>query len=460
MTMTRSPPAVMTLASHHHHRSHSMPLTMNEEDHIPGKSRFILASRSTTQSNNTTPYARPTSSSKRSISPSEDTEAGYIFGATRMHERLYTGDGNECGVEIQCKMDRGFFLADDKWTCYRRNYFQLTGTFIVTRGGPYYVKKQQRIRNFYFQLSARQLEADLQVKLIQLTPKRDKGPQNDPPLLAIQPIILSPSFGTPPIVSGESAMATAATFERIQFKSATANNGKKRASQQFFVLALELLVELDNGERFTVASAQSLPLVVRGRSPGHYADSGRRKKLLSPSSSTSSMTTTTTTHVSSTTAIPPPTPLPSLSSSTASSQQVHPSSVAPPRQQRHPHEWHPLPSTSTSAGYYPPPITPQQYQQQAVPVATAVPPPQLDFSYFAPHGRSQSANVPLIMNQHARWDFSPSSSSSGQTTLPEENNHNNNSNNNSNNNNNNNNNMYDTKFFHCYTSYSAALSDD
>ncbi|KAI9495671.1 hypothetical protein BDB00DRAFT_209936 [Zychaea mexicana] len=320
-------------------------------------------------------------------------------------------------------MDRGFFLADGKWTCYRRNYFQLTGTFIVSHGGPFYVNKH-RIRHFYFQLSARQLEADLQVKLIQLTPKRDKGPQNDPPLLAIQPIIVSPPFGTPPIVSGESAMATAATFERIQFKSATANNGKKRASQQFFVLVLELLAEMDNGDRMTVASAQSVPLVVRGRSPGHYADSGRRKRVMSPSSS--SITATTATHTVTT----PPTPL-------------LPQQPPAPLQ-----EWQ---SLASSAGYYTPLPShhhhhhpqQQQQQQQAVPVAPHAMPPQLDFSYFAPHGRSQSANVPLIMNyQHTRLDFSPSSPSSGQTTSPDESN----------------NAMYDAKYFRCYPSYSAALS--
>ena len=353
-------------------------------------------------------------------------------------------------------MDRGFFLAEDKWTCYRRNYFQLTGTFIVTRDGPFYIGKQHRIRNFYFQLSARQLEADLQVKLIQLTPKRDKGPQNDPPLLAIQPIIVSPPFGTPPVVSGESAMATAATFERIQFKSATANNGKKRASQQFFVLVMELLVELDNGDRMTVASSQSLPLVVRGRSPGHYADSGRRKKqIISPSSSTSSTATRGAETMVNSVATTPPAAL-----------------HLP--QHYNPHTWHPLPTTS--AGYYlppppPAPLTPQQHQhqhqqeqqrQQTVPIAPQHPhpvSPQLDFSYFAPHGRSQSANVPLIMNQHhSRWDFSPSSSSSGQTTVTEDNGNSNSDHTATTPTDNNNGTMYDTKFFHCYPSYSAALS--
>ncbi|KAJ2432622.1 hypothetical protein GGF42_009548, partial [Coemansia sp. RSA 2424] len=54
--------------------------------------------------------------------------------------------------------------------------------------------------------------------------------------------------------------------------TATANNGKRRAAQQYYVLTVDLLADCDGGERCVVASAASAPIVVRGRSPGHYAD--------------------------------------------------------------------------------------------------------------------------------------------------------------------------------------------
>lgn len=69
----------------------------------------------------------------------------------------------------------------------------------------------------------------------------------------------------------------------MQFKSATQNNGKvhgtqtsinvlqRRAAQQYHVLYIELLALCDDGYLARVASAESAPLVVRGRAPGHYA---------------------------------------------------------------------------------------------------------------------------------------------------------------------------------------------
>ncbi len=34
-------------------------------------------------------------------------------------------------VQLHARMDRGFFRADQDWTCYRRNYFQVSSTFDV-----------------------------------------------------------------------------------------------------------------------------------------------------------------------------------------------------------------------------------------------------------------------------------------------------------------------------------------
>jgi meiosis-specific transcription factor NDT80 len=70
------------------------------------------------------------------------------------------------------------------------------------------------------------------------------------------------------------APATEATFERIQFKNATANNGRRRATQQYNHLLIELFADIGaqyTGERWIkIASRMSVPMVVRGRPPGHY----------------------------------------------------------------------------------------------------------------------------------------------------------------------------------------------
>ncbi|KAF7591774.1 hypothetical protein BBP40_001100 [Aspergillus hancockii] len=76
------------------------------------------------------------------------------------------------------------------------------------------------------------------------------------------------------------------TFERIQFQKATANNGKRRAQQQYYNLVVDLYAEIagpvssNETQWIKIARKLSHPMVVRGRSPGHYKD-GRRDSTTS-----------------------------------------------------------------------------------------------------------------------------------------------------------------------------------
>ncbi|ORZ01729.1 hypothetical protein BCR43DRAFT_487407 [Syncephalastrum racemosum] len=177
------------------------------------------------------------SNSSAATTAGRAAEPAAIFGPTQLHDPT-------CSVTLYCRVDRGFFLTDDyQWTCYRRNYFKLSVWINSTLNESLFV----RVRAYT--TSNKQ-----PIRLIQLTPKRDKGPQHTP---AILPMSASKQI----------------TWERLQFKSATANNGKKRASQQFYVIVVELLRKKDNGVDYEpVASCESFPVVVRGRSPGHYAE--------------------------------------------------------------------------------------------------------------------------------------------------------------------------------------------
>ncbi|KAI8331200.1 hypothetical protein BC941DRAFT_328515, partial [Chlamydoabsidia padenii] len=195
-------------------------------------------------------------------------------------------------IELGCKVDRGFFISNQHWTCYRRNYFQLTGAFTThcNENQVFYIQAQQRnstgdgdnndeesndtmlmipLQAFYIQLVANTSDNNQPVELIQLTAKRDKGPQQMPSMLPIQPcgsgLLLHYSHDN-------SQQQRTVTFERLQFKSATANNGKKRATQQYFYLTAQLVAEDVNRYQHVIATTQSSPLVVRGRSPGHYAE--------------------------------------------------------------------------------------------------------------------------------------------------------------------------------------------
>ncbi|KAI3630597.1 hypothetical protein MIR68_012032 [Amoeboaphelidium protococcarum] len=238
-------------------------------------------------------------------------DSGPHFTPTQQHETVYSGDKSQMmKFSLTAKLDKGFFLADNDWTCYRRNYFQLSAAFqsfassavagenssmfqcpveeqnaVIVQGG-----QTKRITSFKIGVSSRVAASQKSIQLIQHTSKRDKGPQKVPgPRICRsggQLISLSPLHGASEAIScGDDVVC----FERIQFKSSTANNGKRRTAQQYFVLDICLFAELQDGSDVRIASTTSAPLIVRGRSPGHYADQGNfvqpsyGKSLISPS---------------------------------------------------------------------------------------------------------------------------------------------------------------------------------
>ncbi|ORY95531.1 hypothetical protein BCR43DRAFT_493131 [Syncephalastrum racemosum] len=208
------------------------------------------------------------------------------FGATKYLGNLVAVDrATVIEARIQSKFDRGFFIADNDWTCYRRNYFQVSAAFTLNNFPqvfyhpeadiPCLVRDENEelhdVRGFRMGISARLADDDsTTITLIQHTAKRDKGPQLTPEPKPVVPngdltLYQGASAGNPQDQS-------VVTFERIQFKSATANNGKRRAAQQYYILNVELFARLHNEQLIKVASNRSAPLVVRGRSPGHYSN--------------------------------------------------------------------------------------------------------------------------------------------------------------------------------------------
>lgn len=244
--------------------------------------------------------------------------------------------------EVHAKVEKGFFLStvDDKWTCYRRNYFSVNCHFELhpnISNGRLTIKRNnhtEQVMAMGMRLSAAvDGSQGKSIELVQHTPKRDAGPKNKIDVTKVSPTptgrmdsTISPhgvyqvpmhtfhATGHPPgpILPFQSkpddrslpqpdstptmsqfnmnsngaaqvplpGSSTTHTFERIQFKQATANNGKRRASQQYFHLVVELFVDIRKGENDTpswvkIAQRVSEKIVVRGRSPSHYQNEGQ-----------------------------------------------------------------------------------------------------------------------------------------------------------------------------------------
>lgn len=227
-----------------------------------------------------------------------------------------SAQGTPVKIEINGSIDKGFFLADDDWTCYRRNYFSCVCSYHLT---PHYTNVPLQfiptgsqpvfpVVAFAMSISAVVADNDNQaIDLVQHTPKRDKGPLCRPDKVRLAPKPISTAhhpLGGPVYAPADSPLGssrpyeqayapssgmpfpTEHTFERIQFKQATANNGKRRAAQQYYHLIVELWA--DTGEQtkdpfIKVAYRKSAKMIVRGRSPGHYQSERRGSANNGPS---------------------------------------------------------------------------------------------------------------------------------------------------------------------------------
>jgi hypothetical protein len=235
----------------------------------------------TTGSFHASPYPTGPVRKRRADPLGFPTDAGPFFTPTKQHYNLYSTDrSNSYKLRINSKVDRGFFLAENDWTCYRRNYFQISSAFSIN-GTTHPVAENETpclleidgqyhtVTQFLLGITARVSNSDKKIELVQHTPKRDKGPQMVP---VPKPIRVGGNLNLSSVGSNSNIV----TFVRIQFKTATANNGKCRAAQQYYVILVDLYAQVESGENHRVATSTSAPLVVRGRSPGHYADNHDR----------------------------------------------------------------------------------------------------------------------------------------------------------------------------------------
>ncbi|KAF3072434.1 hypothetical protein CFAM422_005155 [Trichoderma lentiforme] len=231
-------------------------------------------------------------------------------------------NGTQIKIDITGTVDKGFFLAEGEWTCYRRNYMTCACSYSLH---PHYPNtavhfippgstQAYQVFGLYMSISAVVADNDQQnIELVQHTPKRDKGPTSKPEKVQLAPKNSVPShhgiYNDPTSASGARAMyqdgyggqgavqpATEHTFERIQFKQATQNNGKRRAAQQYYHLMVELWADLGSSfssqssdKYFKIAFRKSEKMIVRGRSPGHYQNEKRRSHSGGPGGSSGTM---------------------------------------------------------------------------------------------------------------------------------------------------------------------------
>ncbi|CZR63314.1 uncharacterized protein PAC_13211 [Phialocephala subalpina] len=207
------------------------------------------------------------------------------FFYTDVIHSLRASDGHIIYPEIFGGVDSGgFFIADSVWTCYRRNFFSLSCSFTLTPSipnGPVYLVHRNegesailQVYNFAMSIAAVVDGKDgNSIDLIQFTSERIPLPTGGRPAQ----IMLAPRSSTTtyePITAHPDELPIYAKFNRIQFKTATPNNGQRIGRQDHYHLLLELFADTGSSNAsdrwIKIASRMSVQLVVRGRSPSYY----------------------------------------------------------------------------------------------------------------------------------------------------------------------------------------------
>ncbi|KAF7907286.1 uncharacterized protein EAF01_004873 [Botrytis porri] len=199
-------------------------------------------------------------------------------------------------------------IVQPELTCYRRNLFQISGSVTTPRGALSVITERGEripILSLEVTISATESVDGHSVKLIVIPWKTP--PPNSPEVTPGQeqepsPIPLLPFDDGAPDTNNEFAVYPIA-YRRLQFRIATANNGRRRELQQHFTLHLNVVGTLGNNTKINVCETATAPIVVRGRSPrnfqarkeialvGSSASRGQAPELQITSSSTSGSAT-------------------------------------------------------------------------------------------------------------------------------------------------------------------------
>ena len=175
-----------------------------------------------------------------------------------------------------------FFVAEDVFggetagrpmelTCYRRNLFQISGTVTLSRSIAHILNEQGQhvpIYDIVATISALESIEGKSTEIISVPWKTSTASTSEDKAGAAPPkwpldLSMNPELD-PQVVSIPIA------WKRLQFKHATANNGRRKGLQQHYVIQINLMATLATGDNVKLAEIQSGPIIVRGRSPRNF----------------------------------------------------------------------------------------------------------------------------------------------------------------------------------------------
>lgn len=163
-------------------------------------------------------------------------------------------------------------LSSPKLACYRRNLFQVSGRLTISKDACYVLAgdgQQSQISRLELTLTGVDSAENEEIKLINIPGKNAMYPSKSPEGPAQEPqavpVDLANGRGVEP-----GSIDVDFHWKRLQFRHATANNGRRKELQQTFSLSVNLVAHLASQETATLVRIQTHGLIVRGRSPSNF----------------------------------------------------------------------------------------------------------------------------------------------------------------------------------------------
>ncbi|KAK5137519.1 hypothetical protein LTR08_008498 [Meristemomyces frigidus] len=221
-------------------------------------------------------------------SPSIDRDNKLLsFTPPRFDYALLDWTNRRTIISLSAQLHGMFFLAESPWasggdaqapptelTCYRRNLFQITGEITLPKTLRYLVSEQGEpipIMGQELTITATESTEGTPVKII-LVPW--KTPANPSAPVAEEKVEREPPSIPLDLTNVQDIETDFASFpfqwKRLQFRIATANNGRRKELQQHFIIHLKVVATLTTGGKVTICEVQSGAVIVRGRSPRNF----------------------------------------------------------------------------------------------------------------------------------------------------------------------------------------------
>lgn len=215
-------------------------------------------------------------------SPAQDELDNKLLGfsAPLLKAQVFDGAGHYAETNITAELLGMFFVAEDVFggdntgrplelTCYRRNLWQCSGQITLPRHISHIINEQgQQLPVFELAASISAMESieGKPTEIISIPWKSSNGDEAKSPSAPHQlPLDLSTGQEL-----DHNRISLPVSWKRLQFKHATANNGRRKGLQQHYVVQINLLSKMKNGEFAKIAEIQSGPVIVRGRSPRNF----------------------------------------------------------------------------------------------------------------------------------------------------------------------------------------------